>query len=219
MSGRVVTLDASIHRAVQVLLPWFAAGTLGSEERTMVQAHLDVCTQCKADVDWQCKLQVVEPGNIATLDVERAWSRLLPQLDDVHPVRPVRRRRTLFELAGQHWPSNPSWMQWALAAQMVLIVGLTSIAIPQYDGRAAYHTLGESGSATGNFVVVFKPSTTEQDLRRILETSGARITDGPTATGAYLLKVSNTRLTSTLSTLHSEPAVVLAESLDSGRSP
>jgi anti-sigma factor RsiW len=212
MSGLVITLDASIHRTVQMLLPWFAADRLNTEERAMVQAHLEICTRCKADVDWQRKLQMVEPGRIAALDVDHAWSQLLPQLDGVRP-RP--RRRTFSELVRHLWPSDPSWMRWALAAQMVLIVGLISITIPQYGERAAYHVLGAPGSSASNVVVVFKPSTTEQDLRRILQANGARVADGPTATGAYLLKISDTRLTSAISELRSEPAVVLAESLES----
>jgi len=215
MNGHVITLDASIHRTVQMLLPWFAADRLNTEERAMVQAHLEICTRCKADVDWQRKVQMVEPGRIAALDVDRAWSQLLPQLDGVRP-RPS--RRIFSELVRYLWPSDPSRMRWALAAQMVVIIGLVSITIPQYGERrehAAYHVLGAPGSSTGNVVVVFRPSTTEQDLRRILQANGARVADGPTATGAYLLRISDTRLASAINELRSEPSVILAESLES----
>jgi hypothetical protein len=92
MSSRIVTLDTSTHKVVQDLLPWFVTLALEDDEVTMVQEHLHVCTQCQSDVDWQRKLQAVEPDAAATAavpDIERALARLSPKLA-VSPRGPQR---------------------------------------------------------------------------------------------------------------------------------
>jgi hypothetical protein len=225
MSGQLFTMDTSTHKTVQELLPWFVTETLGSDELVMVQDHLRVCTQCQSDVDWQRTLQAVNPDtNPAGPDVERALARVLPRLD----APQMQKRKTLSDLLSNlsanlfseffktfRGGAKP-WMGWMLAAQTVAIVCLTVILIPQIGDSAQYRLLGVARNDPGNIVVVFKPETTEQDLRRILRASGARVVDGPTVTDAYLIKVDDARLTWVVNNLRSERAVALAESLESG---
>jgi hypothetical protein len=103
-----------------------------------------------------------------------------------------------------------------IATQLVVIIGLGAWALPTLDGPALYRTLSASNtraSTTGNLVVVFDPTTTEADLRRIVREVDARIVDGPTQANAYVLDVPAQRLASALQALRAERAAVLVEQL------
>ena len=225
MSSRIVTLDTATHKAVQELLPWFVMLTLEGDELTMVREHLHVCTQCQADVEWQRKLQAVSPAAAATAaapDVERALARLGPKLA-VPPRGPQCNVLTevLTAWLRKLMRGDGQRTRWVLAAQFALsalVIGLgIMLAPPDRDG-APYRVLG-ARSGAGNVVVMFKPDTTEQELRRILHQSGARVVDGPTVTDAYLLSVPAAQLAGAVTGLRAQRAVVLAEPLSAGGGP
>jgi hypothetical protein len=211
MNGHIVELKASEHQAVQELLPWFVLDTLNSDERLQVHEHVQTCTQCQSDVDFQRNLTALERPDDAAVDVERAFATLRPRLTaqrrDAQP-------RAFAALMQNRWRgANRWWMQWALGAQFAAIAGLCFLLL-QPEREAAYRGLGIASSASPNVVAVFKPQTTEQELRRILHASGARVVDGPTVTDAYLLKIEAGQQARALRLLRAEPAVVLAESLE-----
>ena len=212
MSGRIVQLDASTHRTVQELLPWFVADTLDGEDLAAVQAHLHQCSQCQADVDWQRKLHAAEPPSRNAPDVERALARLRPR---IQASQSGSTRNVLLEILQRLLHDGTPWMRRTLAVQFVAILGLAFLLISlSHDGTSAYRALGmPKSTAAGNVVIVFKPDTAEQDLRRILRASGARVVDGPTVTDAYLLSVPSEKLAQTVDRLKSERAVTLVESL------
>ena len=68
-------------------------------------------------------------------------------------------------------------------------------------------------------MVVFRPDTPEREMRRILQASGARVVDGPTATDAYLLAVPAAQAAPALARLRAERAVTLAQPLAAGARP
>ena len=82
-----------------------------------------------------------------------------------------------------------------------------------------YHTLSAPRTATpGQIVVLFKPDTTEQQVRVILSAQNARVVDGPTAAGAYVLHVEG-KPAPALNALRQSSQIVLAEPIEgaSGR--
>lgn len=223
MSGHIVKLDTSTHQTVQELLAWFVTGALSESERAMVEAHVRVCSQCQSDLEWQRKVLAVdiETGLSTEIanEMEGALARLRPRLD---AARPRKQRKPLFEFfrnLARDTARGLQWPRWALAAQFVVIVGLIGVlASAQFE--APYRMLGRSSNATtGNLVVTFKPATSEQEMRRILLANGARIVGGPTVADAYLLSVSAKEANRVLDALRTEPAVMLAESLDAGVTP
>lgn len=212
MSAHIVTLNASTHQAVQELLPWFVTDRLVSEERTMVQEHLQCCAICQADVDFQRQLAGLSLPAESTPDVDAAFAKLRPKLTARPRAAPTASRPPFIRSMWTEFTG--SWMRWALGAQLAAIGALCFILL-QPDRDAAYRGLGQSGSHAGNIVVTFNPQTSEQELRRILHASGARVVDGPTVADAYLLNVEADQQGRALALLRSEPAVVLAESLES----
>jgi hypothetical protein len=117
--------------------------------------------------------------------------------------------------------NQPTWLRWAVAAQWVLIVGLVALLARPDEPPAAYRVLGNNVGANpvGNLVVMFQPTTTERELRRILQAQGARVVDGPTVTDAYLISVPEENRDRALQALRADPAVKLAEALDDGGTP
>jgi hypothetical protein len=212
MNGRIVAINDSIHDQVQTLLPWFVVDTLIGEEMEMVNQHLNVCAECQADFAWQSKLKSIAPVSGSMPDVDRAFATLL---DRLNPAPQKSDSRRLAKLLNSFRLETRNWMQWTLAAQFLVIAGLVVVLMMPDDMFANYHALGANVVVDSNIAVVFKPDTSEQQLRGILNSVGARIVGGPTVTDAYLLNVPDANIGKALHDLRQERAVVLAETLGS----
>jgi hypothetical protein len=209
------------HREAQDLLPWLANNRLDGEELRRVQAHLDTCATCRADLDALYTLQDVADLPPPGLDVDKAFARLLPQLDavapaDAAPVIPGWRTR----LAA----NDGRWLRAAVGLQFCAIVVLGALLLRPFadtqmaaqDG--AYRVLGAEAGADSIVAVTFKPDTPEHELRRIVTTSGAHIVGGPTVTGAWMLGSAQAPA-DVAARLRAESAVTLAEPLGMQASP
>lgn len=219
-TNQVHQSDESDHSQVQDLLPWYANNTLQADEQQLVRAHLQTCTACQDDLQWQQKLKAGEPAASTVPNVDRALARLLPKLDGQVPAAKVNNTnnfmaglRTLFTADGK---APARWGMAVMAAQTAVIVGLVAfMALPRQDD-SSYRVLGNGERSSGNIVVVFKPETTVKDIQRIMSINDARIIDGPTVTNAYLLNVDDARLEQSIRELRSEAGIELVESLGSG---
>lgn len=231
MSGRIVNLETSAHQAVQELLPWFVMNRLEGGELDAVREHLAGCEQCRADVEQQRKLRAAEPDTIIMPDIDAAWRRMQAQLDAAPTAaestaaaprkRQSRYGNRLADAVQRLFGRPGGWMPWAMAAQFVAIAGL-AIVVAHLEGESAayrdasFHVLGTPKNASANIMAVFRPEATEQELRGVLQASGARIVDGPTATGAYLLRVDEAHIEPAIKALRAQRAVALVESLAAG---
>jgi anti-sigma factor RsiW len=213
------------HREAQDLLPWLANGRLDGAELQRVQAHLDTCATCRADLDALDTLQDVGDLPLPDLDVDKTFARLLPQLDavapaDAAPVVPGWRTR----LAA----NDARWLRAAVALQFCAIVvlgallvrpsGETQMAAQVAVPDDAYRVLGAEAGADSIVAVTFKPDTPEHELRRIVTASGAHIVSGPTVTGAWMLGSAQAPA-DVAARLRTESAVTLAEPLGIQASP
>ena len=206
MNGKIIELETSEHQRVEKLLPWLLVDGLSASELARVHRHLEGCQQCQSDLAWQRRLlQVGEPSPIAEPDVERAFAAISERLGTAS--RPSARRFA--------WPSlHGGWLPWGLGAQS-LVIALLAVALWQSSGDPApYQTLGTPATSTGNVIVTFREATTEAELRRILHGSNARIINGPTLSGGYVLSAADASVTVTM--LRREPSVTLAEPLAAG---
>jgi hypothetical protein len=187
MKAEVVQLDTSEHQRVQRLLGF--DGALTPAEQALVNTHAASCTACAADRAWQDRLRAAPPAAGVAVDPEAALAHLLPRL----PAR------------------TPRWMPWALAAQFLVIAGLGALLL---QAPPAYRVLGSTAApAAANLVVMFKPQATDARIRALLAHAGARVVDGPTAGGAWLLHVEAAHLAGSVRALRAAPEVGLAEPL------
>jgi hypothetical protein len=200
------------HAETRNLLPWLANGTLAGAELQRVQAHLGQCQACRTRLEWERGLYAGgDPAPV--LSAQQAFARLKPRLG---PQEARGRAPRWARLAAAN---DPRWLRSLVAVQLgvILVLGL-AVAWPDAE-PASYHTLGARTAVQDNIVVGFDPSTPERELRRILQASGARLVDGPTASDAYVLAVAPNDAGQALRRLRTEPAVTLAEPLSAAGGP
>jgi hypothetical protein len=220
------------HLEAQDALPWLANGTLADAELERVQAHVETCADCRADLALLRTVRAAGPGPDLGFDPERALARLMPRLDAAPveddaavPCAPPQEQAAPGLL--QRWrarlaANDRTWLRAAVAAQFCAIAVLAAMlarpaAHPEAPG--AYRVLGAAGAnGAARLVVVFRPDTPEAELRRIVRASGARIVGGPTVTDAWLAGADG-QLAPVLARLRAEPAVTLAEPLATDGQP
>jgi len=178
----VIRMEHDEHVAVQALLPWFARGQLDEAETASVEAHLLACQHCRNELAAEHPMQTLlgaagsEP---AGGDVEAGLARLHARM------QPSPRRA----------PSR--WMSWALGLQGCAVALLLGLWLQARHEEPDYVGLSAPGTApvVADALVMFKPGTSEQALRELLQAEGASIVAGPTETGAWLLRVDARGLT------------------------
>jgi hypothetical protein len=211
------SIDA-LHLEAQDALPWLANGTLAGAELERVQAHVETCAHCRADLALLRTVHAAGPGPDLDFDPDRALARLMPQLD----AAPVQDTPGLLQRWRNRMAANDgAWLRAAVALQFCAIAVLAALlarpaAHPETDNYRALGAAGANGMA--RVVVTFRPDTPEAELRRIVRASGARIVGGPTVTDAWLVGADG-RLDPVLARLRAEPAVTLAEPLAVDRQP
>jgi len=189
VSATVVDFTKSQHRQSQELLPWFANGTIDPDDRAFVEAHLQGCSVCRADLGWQQDFVREGRGGVAVaLDAGQEFARLHPRLDP--PWRRLVRgledwARSLRRPSGMQHPG----FALALATQTLAILVLAG-ALAWPSSPPTYRTLSAPGpDRAADIVVRFDPAIRESELRSILQAAHARILDGPMPGGGYLLSV------------------------------
>jgi hypothetical protein len=103
-----------------------------------------------------------------------------------------------------------------LAASVAAVVAVIGLQVDR-SPEQTYHALGTPGAAAvaGQAVVLYKPDTTEQQMRVILSANDARLVDGPTAAGAYVLRIERGSAEEAIRALRQSSQVVLAEPIAS----
>jgi hypothetical protein len=201
----------SEHDTVQQLLPWHINGTLSADETARVEAHLAECEDCRADL--AAERDLAREVALLPLDVEDGWQAMALRLGE-EPAGNVRRFPLLRRTVPLGWAVGG-----ALAASVALAVALVGLQQPA-PADQTFHTLGSpSAAAPGQMIVLFRPDTTEQQMRAILSAQGARIVDGPTAAGAYVLRIDGGSPNNAIGALRQSSQVVLAEPIASDGRP
>lgn len=202
--GDLHHLRGDPHEATQQLLPWYVTGAIEAGDRLLVDAHLSQCAECRAELAAERRL------HRAVADLPDAapagWERLAADL--AVPAPPQRLPRPFAVRAG--------WMLGAQAALLLLGIGVVlHYRQPAAPSGDTYHALGSAETRPkGNILVMFAPETHEDALRRAIAASGARLVDGPTAAGAYLLSIESEKREAALARLRDERGVVLAQPID-----
>lgn len=218
MTGRIIQFHRDPHQESQALLPWYVTGQLDASDKAQVEAHLDHCVECQAELRVERGLQ----REIASLslEVDHSWAQLRSRLTTRPPPARAATRvggwlGAAGRVAARHWRSGAPGLRWAVAAQFLLILGLGAVVL-QSPRPARYQALGAAPvAAAGNAVVIFRPDTRERDLRQALQASHARVVDGPTSTDAFLIHIAPAERAAALARLRLRGDIELAEPVDS----
>jgi anti-sigma factor RsiW len=225
VNGQILRLGGDEHDFVQLLLPWYGNGSLDDAETARVEAHLGRCPRCQADIGWQRKLQACLAPAVAATDsaqpaLELGWTAMRAKLASdataatqpaARPPRPARTRS---------WRATPAWLRWTVGLQFAAIAGLALLVALPAPTNDAYRALGAPArSGAASVVVVFRPDANERQIREALRASDARLVDGPTVTGAYLLAIAPAQHAAALERLRRQGAVLRVDSLEAGPAP
>lgn len=172
---------------IQELLPFYVNGTLSVEEKALVEKALDDDPSLKTEIEFleklrdQVKGQEVEysPGEMGLKRLQKSIAAEQLQSD---PIALAQSKIT----KEQNW----GWRAVAVAACLLLMLQsvLTFTMTPGTDLTAAGgKTIVQS---SGYLIkVTFAPSAQEESIRNLLLSLDARIVDGPSALGAYVIAV------------------------------
>src|SRR6185503_6149862 len=129
----IIRLNGDAHAETQRLLPWYVNGSLEDEEQAQVEAHLEVCPECREDL----KTEQAMARQIRALpsDTERGWAALRARIDGAAPEP----RRTSGPL-GRRIPMG--WAVTAQAASLAILVPLLVFAFTRE--QPLYRTLGSA---------------------------------------------------------------------------
>jgi predicted anti-sigma-YlaC factor YlaD len=199
--------DPTQHEAADALLPWYATGEIDGHDRAVVETHLADCAQCRQQLALERRL--VDEFQAHSPEVECGWARLRGRIE-----APSDRRAKIREAWDEFRTllSRPAIAALATAQVAILIVGGATL---HSLSRPAYHALGSAPApASGNALVMFRADATEQQVADALRSSGASIVEGPTAAGAFLVRVPAERRQGALARLRSAGIVTLAQPID-----
>lgn len=205
--AEIIKLRNSPHDEVQELLPWLVNGTLAPEEAEKLEAHLADCAECRAELEAERQLAAAVAA--MPLDTESGWERMQQRLDaepslEAHSLSPLWRRRVPLG-----WAVVSPFA--AAAAVALVFVNVT----PNRPVEPEYRALGSTAvTSPANLVVQFAPATRVSDMQQALTSADARLVDGPTSTGAYLLRVDQQKRELALKELRDNEAIALAEPID-----
>lgn len=198
----VIPMDHDEHAAVQALLPWYARGQLDDAETAQVQQHLLQCAACRQELAAEQPMQTLlsVAGTPAPVgDVEASLARMHALMTPAAAPR-----------------ATPRWMPWALGLQGAAVAVLLGVLVITRPAEPVYQGLSAAGTApvAADALVMFKPGTSEQAVRELLQAEQAGVVAGPTETGAWLLRVDARGLAA----LRTAPIVAVAEPLQPGPS-
>lgn len=207
MNGRVIRFEGSVHAEADRLLPWYVNDTLDEDERRQVDQHLVECLHCQQEVAWLRNVREEFAAQAEQDDVS-------PKMQHLHRRMRNPRRAS---------PTSPVWQRrerrlaWLVALQAAVILGLGIGLLSQQ--HVPYRTLSAPGDKGALLIVVFNAQAREAQMRELVRASGARIVGGPTAQGAYVLRVPDAREASARKLLAASPQVALVEDLSAGGNP
>ncbi len=222
MSGKLLQFGGNPHDESMRLLPWLLNGTLDAEARAFVDGHLQGCARCRAELDALRGVQAVCERTDGEVLPPPAFERLRARIEADEP-RPAPSLRARLSALANGWRMTPGWLRAVACAQAALLLAFVAgwwlLRNPATTPQPAYRTLG-SGAGTGvvapgevRLLLVFAPQTEQGSVSRLLRASGARIVDGPSDAGAYVVAVAARRAAAARDALRAADGVQLVEVL------
>jgi hypothetical protein len=209
------------HDEVLALLPWRVNGTLGESVTARIDEHLRVCAECRRELEAERRLYGSIRAETSSVDhapqasFEKLWSRIEEVERDVprDPAVPHPTAATTGRVAHPASPRIPLGpRRWLLAASLLVAFGAGYFAAsPEYRTATSATPPAQSLPAVR---AVFDPSTTVEELTRILRETRLTIVAGPSDSGVCTLALdpgSAGSLESALARLRADPRVRFAE--------
>jgi hypothetical protein len=215
------------HQEIASLFPWYVNDTIDLPQRQRVEAHLEGCAVCRADLQVERRIHesmAVGPG--VEYMPAPSLKRLRTRLDAAAVATADGGTQGAEDLRGKRLPVTPArQVHLKSRRQLLMVASVAAIAVtlgvfrwdhaPPAPSHGNFHTVTSPAPRVPDEVIraVFAPSITLHDLQALLDESGLRIVAGPTEAGVYSLAAGSSRPVSTsLESLRKHSTVRFAES-------
>jgi anti-sigma factor RsiW len=195
-----------MNKRFEELLPWYANGSLGAEDRAWVDAYLQQHPEAKSELDWYRSLQARVQENAPTVPPTIGLARAMRLIQGDRP--------TLSERIGAFFGNlgmRPSYALAGLALVMVqggVILNLLGNAREDADQIRALNAVRvEEGPM---LKISFAPDAKEADIRMLVVQVGGELAGGPGQLGDYYLRVPAGSEAAALAKVQSAPIVQAA---------
>lgn len=186
------------HDEIRALLTWYVSGTLPAAERARVDAHCAGCEACRGELE---SVRHLKGAVAAAVEARPApapdlFARIASRLPAAQPARPAAE-------ATPWWSALADWAASLMTPRLApaLALGLILLQLGTIAVLATRVMRGETVSTTASgptvpgaaggvaLRVAFQESAPERDVRAALQAAGARIVEGPSAAGFYVVVV------------------------------
>jgi len=187
------------HAEAWALLPWLANGRLAAEDREWVEAHVQVCAECRAELAAQrlidshvARADATSPQPAAS-DEQRSFNKLWARIEAAESASaPI----TGTGSAGSPAPRTSRTVRWLAAAVVVQAIGLGALGLAFSNGERGkdYVTVtspvGGTRSNAPAVTLVFSPGTSISTINTLLMHQGLSIVAGPGLSGNFRAELS-----------------------------
>ena len=198
----MTTVKQSEPSEIELLLPWYAAGTLDARESQQVEAALASDPELAARYEW-ARAELEQETHVSEAGGEpsgRDVKTLFAKIDALPAPRPrssidlgARIAKFLTALS----PRTLAWSAMAAALAIVLQAGLLAGIRLKEKSPGGYETASVPASVAGEGAYVlmrFQPQATAADVANFLESNKLSIVGGPSAGGLYRVRVAPAKL-------------------------
>jgi hypothetical protein len=210
-----VSADA-LHRECWELLPWLANGRLTGASRATAEEHVRTCAACRQELAVQRRIcSTLSAPERVTYAPGPSFRKLLERIDG-SPGRAERAPETTRVRERRPAAWRPPALAWA--ASVVAILGATFWVAAERWSQPVYVTHTENHPrGAGVLHIAFAPAVSVDDASALLRAAGARVVEGPDATGVFGVALTTDRpeaqLWSLATRLRADPRVRWVEPL------
>ena len=217
------------HDESWLLLPWLVNGRLSGTERAQLEQHVRGCAECARELDQQHRWSSLlsEPERV-THAPGPSFRKLMERIDAAPAPKAAASVAPLARAARTRASWRPPGLAWA--ASFVLSVGLGTFAVTAYRwSQPLYLThTAPAAAAPGVLHIAFDRSLTIGAAEEALLVAGARVVEGPDASGVFGVAPTGApatpdeadrQLRALAQRLQSDPHVRWIEPLPGGASP
>jgi anti-sigma factor RsiW len=201
MNTNMSEMNEDPHSAIEELLPWHAAGTLGTREAQSVEAALE------RDPELRRRFELVREELAQTIHLNetlgapsaRAMTDLFARIDAEPKRRTAPSLRLGARVAAFFGSLSPRTLVWSAGAAALAIVLQAAVigGIVLKEQGPGYQTASVSGAPSGDgsyALIRFQPQASVAEITRFLETNKLSIAGGPAVGGLYRVRIAETKL-------------------------
>lgn len=207
------TLPAGVHPEAE-LLPWYATGALGEEDRRRVARHLESCRECSRELEGVTEIRhaLTELSRLEAEPSAGVYRSVMARVAADAIARDAGHQNVSWAAAVDRWFRSLLMARWVptlaamlLVAQMGLLLWIT---FPPSDTGEVSTRSVDMPTQPSQIAVIFQPSATEAGIRSLLERLHARVIDGPGPNGVFIISLRTGNPAAALALLREQRDVV-----------